>query len=77
MQLRIGFQELLRKCLRHGFLEEQQVCQFYRGLTSNMKSLVDASVGGSILNRYSEVAMKVIEEMAMNSYQWSAARQPL
>lgn len=53
------------------------MCQFYRDLNSNLRYLVDASAGGSIFNRCAGDAMKVIEEMALNSYQWPIDRQPI
>lgn len=44
-------------------------------ISSSTKSLVDAFVGGSILNMSSRDAIRIIEEMVMNSYQWPMDRQ--
>jgi len=70
------YRELLRKCPQHGFNEDQQVTHFYSGLTSHTKSIVDATAGGCLLNRHAKEAIRILEEMAANSYQWPMERTP-
>ncbi|KAH6781613.1 hypothetical protein C2S51_006906 [Perilla frutescens var. frutescens] len=61
---------MLRKCPGHGFGTDHQVCIFYGGCKFNVRSILDASAGGSLLNRGPEEAVTIIEKMASNAYQW-------
>jgi len=68
------YRELLRKCPQHGFNEGQQITNFYSGLTSHTRSIVDATSGGCLVNRNAREALRIIEEMTANSYQWPMER---
>lgn len=64
------FKGLMRKCPEQGLSKGYQVCYFYHGLNRERKMMVDASCGGSFMGKTVEGAMRVLEEMASNSYQW-------
>lgn len=69
------YKDTLRRCPQHGFSEEQQITNFYSGLTHSTKRMVDASAGGCLVNRTAREAMRIIEEMASTSFQWPSERQ--
>ncbi|KAK6161180.1 hypothetical protein DH2020_004561 [Rehmannia glutinosa] len=68
------FRDLLRRCPQHGFPEDQQLCFFYNGLMGQTRAFVDAAAGGALLARFPQDALNLLEEMAMNSYQWLSER---
>ncbi|KAK6115709.1 hypothetical protein DH2020_007978 [Rehmannia glutinosa] len=68
------FRDLLRRCPQHGFPEDQQLCFFYNGLMGQTRAFVDAAAGGALLARFPQDALNLLEQMAMNSYQWPSER---
>ncbi|KAL6559596.1 hypothetical protein OROGR_004713 [Orobanche gracilis] len=68
------FKDMLRRCPRHGFPEDQQLCFFYNGLMGDTRNFVDVAAGGALLARSADDAYNQLEEMAMNSYQWPMER---
>ena len=68
------FKELLRRCPHHGLPTWLQVQTFYNGLNHNTRQMIDAAAGGTLNNKTPEAAQDLIEEMAMNNYQWHTAR---
>ncbi|XP_010243177.1 PREDICTED: uncharacterized protein LOC104587320 [Nelumbo nucifera] len=68
------YKELLRKVPHHELPIWLQVQTFYNGLTEANKTIMDATAGGSINNKTSEVAHALIEEMDANNYQWHSER---
>ncbi|CAA0809015.1 Unknown protein, partial [Striga hermonthica] len=71
------FRELLRRCPRHGFPDDQQLCFFYNGLLGQTRAFVDAAAGGALLAKTPEEASNLLEEMAVNSYQWPSERSSI
>ncbi|KAH6774966.1 hypothetical protein C2S52_012527 [Perilla frutescens var. hirtella] len=58
-----------------GYGTDHQVCIFYGGNKNKVRTLMDMAVGGSLLARGPEEALRIIEEMASNSFQWPVARE--
>ncbi|CAA0841015.1 Unknown protein, partial [Striga hermonthica] len=71
------FRELLRRCPRHGFPDDQQLCFFYNGLLGQTRAFVDAAAGGVLSAKTPEEASNLLEEMAVNSYQWPSERSSI
>nr|GEX77036.1 reverse transcriptase domain-containing protein [Tanacetum cinerariifolium] len=55
------FKDLLRKCPHHGFLELHPIDTFYNSLTQSDQDLLNAAVGGNLLNRTPRDALTIIE----------------
>ena len=64
------FKDMLRKCPHHGLEVWLQVSSFYNGLTNQSWQTLDATAGGIFGNKRPQEAYVLIEEIAMNSYQW-------
>ena len=47
---------------------------FYNGVTQPMRSTIDAVAGGTLINKTEDEAYNLIEEMALNNFQWSTER---
>ena len=65
------FKELLQKCPQHGFPKWMIIHTFCNGLNPSTKQLLDAAAGGTLGGKNPDEARHLIEEMAMNSYQWN------
>ena len=46
----------------------------YNGVTQLVWSTIDAVAGGTLMNKTEDEAYNLIEEMALNNYQWSTER---
>ena len=46
---------------------------FYNGVTQPVRSMIDAAAGGTLMSKTEKEAYNLIEEMALNNYQWSNA----
>ncbi|XP_061345066.1 uncharacterized protein LOC133290925 [Gastrolobium bilobum] len=68
------FKELLRKCPNHGIPEWLQMETFYNGLNKKTRGIVDASSGGSLLDKTFTEAYEILERMANNNYKWPSER---
>ncbi|XP_061336907.1 uncharacterized protein LOC133283987 [Gastrolobium bilobum] len=68
------FKELLRKYLNHGIPEWLQMETFYNGLNEQTRGIVDASSGGSLLDKTFTEAYEILERMENNNYQWPSER---
>ena len=44
---------------------------FYNGVTQSVRSTIDASTGGTLMNKTKDEAYNLIEEMSLNNFQWS------
>ncbi|XP_030483401.2 uncharacterized protein LOC115699997 [Cannabis sativa] len=70
------FKDLLRKCPNHGIVKWLQVHNFYTGLMSNTRTLIDATAGGDFMRKSANEAFELLEEMAITNQQWSTERGP-
>ena len=65
------FKDLLRLCPHHGLQKWMVVQACYNGSTQAMRLMIDAVVGGTLMSRTEYEAYNMIEEIALNNYQWS------
>ena len=68
------YKELLQKCPHHGIPLWMQVQTFYNGLIPSTRTLIDAASGGAFMSKTQEEADNLLEEMAMNNFQWPNER---
>jgi len=47
---------------------------FYNGVTQSVQSTIDAAARGTSMNKTKDEAYNLIEEMALNNFQWSIER---
>lgn len=64
------FQDMLRRCLHHGFSRRQQIQILYNGLSAQNRSSIDVACRGTMFKKTPEEVYSLIEEMASNNYQW-------
>ena len=64
------FKDLVRRCPHHGLLEWLVVQTFYQGISPQTRLSLDAAANGSLMNKTHQEAMDLIEDMALNSFQW-------
>nr|GEU45184.1 DNA-directed DNA polymerase [Tanacetum cinerariifolium] len=62
------FKEMIRACPHHGFLELTQIDTFYNGLTEQDQDSLNAAAGGSLLNKTTREALKIIENKSKVRY---------
>lgn len=60
---------MLRRCPNHGFDELTQINIFRNGLLPQPKLLLDATTDGSLMSKSVEVAIQIIDKMALNDHQ--------
>ena len=71
------YKDLLRRCPHHGLTKWMQVQNFYKGLGGSTRTLIDVVAGGAFMGKTQDEAYKILEEMAMNNYQWPSERTVL
>ncbi|XP_062104565.1 uncharacterized protein LOC133815778 [Humulus lupulus] len=71
------FKELLQKCPHHGhgIVKWMLVHTFYNVLRGNTRTIIDAAVGGAFMSKSANKAYELLDEMAMNNYNWPAERE--
>jgi len=65
---------LLRLYPYHGLRKWIIVQAFFNGVTHAIRSLIDVTVGGTLMNKTEDKAYNLIELMTLNNYQWSNER---
>ncbi|XP_022898454.1 uncharacterized protein LOC111411971 [Olea europaea var. sylvestris] len=68
------YKDLLRRCPHDGLSKWMQVQNFYNGLAASIRTLIDASSGRAFMGKSLDDAYDLLEEMAMNNYQWPNER---
>ena len=58
----------MRMCLHHGVLRWMQIYGFYKGLTNNTQTLIDASTGGVLMKKNENESFTLLEDMASKNY---------
>ena len=66
------FKELVRRCPHHGLPDWLVVQTFYQGISPQTRLSLDAAANGSLMNKTHGEAMDLIEDMALNSFQWGS-----
>ncbi|GAU33300.1 hypothetical protein TSUD_279780 [Trifolium subterraneum] len=70
------YKSMLRKCPNHGFDDLTQIHIFRNGLLQQIKLLLDATAGGSLLSLSAVDATAIIEKMALSDRQGDYNRNP-
>ncbi|KAJ9555511.1 hypothetical protein OSB04_010125 [Centaurea solstitialis] len=68
------FKNLQRNCPHHGIEDWRLVQLFYNGLRPETRFAIDTSVGGSIMTKTPGAIKDLIENLAINHYQWPSER---
>jgi len=64
------FKDLLHLFPHHGL----QMQAFYNGVTQCVRSIVDTATRGTLMGKIEDEAYNLIEEVALNNFQWSTER---
>ena len=51
-----------------------QVHTFYNGLSYSTRTIIDASLGGALMNKTTNQAYRILKHMATNSNKWPSDR---
>ena len=70
------YKEFLRMFPHHGVPRWMQIYNFYKGLTSNSRTLINASTRGAMMKKNENKAFELLEYMAFNNYLWPNERLP-
>lgn len=70
------YKSLLRNCPKHGFDSQMQLYLFRQGMQDMSKTMLDASAGGYIAMKNPADAVKIINQMALNTRKSSHNRNP-
>ncbi|XP_061358662.1 uncharacterized protein LOC133302860 [Gastrolobium bilobum] len=62
------FKTLLRKCPQHGIEVWNQAAIFLQGLTTNTRTLVNATTGGSLTTKTPQEALHIFESLASQEF---------
>ena len=68
------YKDLLRKYPYHGLEKWMQVHHFFNGLTRTTRTLLDASVGGTLMSKSANEAYQLLEDMTLNNCEWPSKR---
>ncbi|KAJ9553598.1 hypothetical protein OSB04_017643 [Centaurea solstitialis] len=68
------FKNLQRNCPHHGIEDWRLVQLFYNGLRPETRFAIDTSAGGSIMTKTPGAIKDLIENLAINHYQWPSER---
>ena len=68
------FHELLRRCPHHRLTRLMQVYTFYNGLRDAIRIVIDALVGGALMNKTTDQAYEILEDATTNTNQWPRDR---
>ena len=72
------YKGLLRKCPHHEIPRWLQVNQFYNGLNSMSRAILDASARGLFLKKNEMEAYEILEDTTNNNTLWQSERlQPI
>ena len=64
------FKDPLRLCPHHGLQRWMIMQTMYNGVTQPLRSTIDATPGGTLMNKTKDEAYNLIEKMALNNFQW-------
>ena len=62
------FKDLLHRCPHHGISKVDLLRTFYTALGNQSKTMIDASAGGSLMNKSATEAEELIEQIAKNTF---------
>ena len=64
------FHELLRRYPHHRVMRWMQIHTFYNGLSDSTRTIIDASIGGTLMKKTMDQLYGILEDIATNSNQW-------
>ncbi|KAF7839815.1 uncharacterized protein G2W53_008297 [Senna tora] len=67
-------QGIIEKCPHHGLPKWLQVQTFYNGLSSEIRTSIDAAAGGALMSKPVDAAYTLLETMSSNNHQWHSDR---
>lgn len=70
------YKSLLRNCPKNGFDSQMQIYLFRQGLQGESKNMLDAASSGSLMLKTPSDAVKIIDQMALNTRKSSHNRNP-
>nr|XP_009762848.1 PREDICTED: uncharacterized protein LOC104214825 [Nicotiana sylvestris] len=65
---------MLRKCPHHGIQDPDILYIFNHGLKPSARNVIDAALGGSIMEKTNVEAMQLLNEISENAIQWPSDR---
>ncbi|XP_071687006.1 uncharacterized protein [Rutidosis leptorrhynchoides] len=71
------FKKLLRACPPHGLTKKEYINTFYRGTNFQTKQYLDSSSGGVFMYNSPNAAKKLLEDIAVNTYEWAPSPRDL
>ncbi|XP_071699140.1 uncharacterized protein [Rutidosis leptorrhynchoides] len=73
----VRFKKLLRACPSHGLTKKEFINTFYRGTNFQTKQYLDSSSGGVFMYNSPNAAEKLLEDIAVNTYEWAPSPRDL
>ncbi|KAJ9182762.1 hypothetical protein P3X46_006719 [Hevea brasiliensis] len=71
------YKDLQRRCPHHGIPKWMLVQHFYNGVSPAIRSTIDASSGGDLMEKSEDEAFSTLDKIAYNNYQWSCERNEI
>ncbi|KAJ9167352.1 hypothetical protein P3X46_022013 [Hevea brasiliensis] len=71
------YKDLQRRCPHHGIPKWMLVQHFYNGVSPAIRSTIDASSGGDLMEKSEDEAFSALDKIAYNNYQWSCERNEI
>ncbi|KAJ9174043.1 hypothetical protein P3X46_017115 [Hevea brasiliensis] len=71
------FKDLQRRYPHHGIPKWMLVQHFYKGVSPAIRSIIDASSGGDLMEKSKDEAFSALDKIAYNNYQWSCERNEI
>ncbi|KAJ9183688.1 hypothetical protein P3X46_007511 [Hevea brasiliensis] len=71
------YKELQSRCPHHGIPKWMLVQHFYNGVSLTIRSIIDASSGGDLMEKSEDEAYSALDKIAHNNYQWSCKRNEM
>ena len=62
----------MKRCPHHGLPKWLVVQTFYQGISPQTRLSLDMAANGSLMNKTHQEVMELIEDMALNSFQWGS-----
>ncbi|KAJ9132909.1 hypothetical protein P3X46_033728 [Hevea brasiliensis] len=71
------YKDLQRRCPHHGIPKWMLVQHFYNGVSPAIRSTIDASSGGDLMEKSKDEAFSALDKIAYNNYQWRCERNEI
>jgi hypothetical protein len=67
---------MIKKCPTHGLTTWMIIQTFYAGLKFSSRNLLDSAAGGTFMSITLGAAMKLLDNMMVNYFEWHTERDP-